>query len=144
MVEAKRIMAGTFGELWLDNDYIAEATKSQAKVEFNKEEIKLCGTWFIDTKVTGCTGKGSMTLKKVNSRMGIKLKDYIKNKKDLRFTLISKLDDPDAWGAERCQLTGVNVDDLTLFDWEAGTPGEVEVPFTFTGYEYLDVVEPQE
>ncbi|MBP3279190.1 MAG: phage portal protein, partial [Butyrivibrio sp.] len=43
MVEAKRVMSGTFGELWLDNDYVAEATKSQAKVEFNKEEIKMCG-----------------------------------------------------------------------------------------------------
>lgn len=81
MVEAKRVMSGTFGELWLDNDYVAEATKSQAKVEFNKEEIKMCGTWFTDTKVVGCTGKGSFTLKKVNTRMGIKLKDYIKKRK---------------------------------------------------------------
>ena len=142
-VEAKRVMSGTFGELWLDNDYVAECTKSQAKVEFNKEEIKLCGTWFTDTKVVGCTGKGSFTLKKVNTRMGLKLKDYIKKKQDLRFTLISKLADPDAWGAERVELDGVNVDDLTLFDWEAQTPGEVEVPFTFTGYEYLDTIAPQ-
>lgn len=142
-VEAKRVMSGTFGEIWLDGDLVAECTKSQAKVEFNKEEIKQCGTWFTDTKVVGCTGKGSFTLSKVYTRMGIKLKDYIKNKQDLRFTLISKLADPDAYGAERVSLSGVSVDDLTLFDWEAQTPGEVECPFTFTGYEYLDTVAPQ-
>lgn len=31
----------------------------------------------------------------------------------------------------------------SLFDWEAQTPGEVETPFIFTGYEYLDQITPQ-
>ena len=39
-VETKRICNGTFGELWLDGDYVGECYKAQAKVEFTKEEIK--------------------------------------------------------------------------------------------------------
>lgn len=62
---------------------------------------------------------------------------------NVRFTLISKLADPDAYGAERVSITGVQMDDLTLFDWEAQKPLETEAPFTFTCYEYLDQITPQ-
>jgi len=142
-VETKRICNGTFGELWLDGDYVAECYKAQAKVEFSKEEIKQCGTFFTDNKIVGCTGKGSVTLHKVSSRMGKKIEDMVKNKQDVRFTIISKLADPDAYGSERVSITGVSFDDLTLFDWEAQKPLETECPFTFTGYEYMDQITPQ-
>ena len=114
MVETKRICNGTFGEVWLDGSYVGECYKAQGKVEFNKEVIKQCGTWWTDNKVVGCTGKGSLTLYKVNTRMGIKIAQMIKDKKDIRFTVISKLADPDSFGAERVSLTGVSFDDLTL------------------------------
>lgn len=109
MVETKRICNGTFGEVWLDGSYVGECYKAQGKVEFNKEEIKQCGTWWTDNKVVGCTGKGSLTLYKVNTRMGIKIAQMIKDKKDIRFTVISKLADPDSFGAERVSLTGVSL-----------------------------------
>ena len=142
-VETKRICNGTFGEIWLDGDYVAEIKKAQAKVVFNKEEIKQCGVFFTDSKVVGCKGTGSLTMFKVNTRMGRKIADMVSKKQDLRFTVVSKLADPDAYGAERVSLSGVQFDDLTLFDWEAQTPGEVEAPFIFTGYEYLDQIAPQ-
>ena len=142
-VETKRICNGTFGELWLDGDYVGECYKAQAKVKFTKEEIKQCGTFFTDNKVVGCKGTGSLTMHKVNSRMAIKVANMVRNKQDVRFTLISKLADPDAYGAERISITGVQMDDLTLFDWEAQKPLETEAPFTFTGYEYLDQITPQ-
>ena len=143
MVETKRIMNGTFGECWLDGDYVGECKKAQAKIELNKESVKQCGTWAEDNKITGYKGTGSLTLFKVSSRMALKIADMIKNKQDVRFTVISKLADPDAFGAERCAVYGVSFDDLTLFDWEAQKPLETEAPFTFTGYEYLDQITPQ-
>lgn len=129
--------------LAVDGDYVGECYKAQAKVEFTKEEIKQCGTFFTDNKVVGCKGTGSLTMHKVNSRMAIKVANMVRNKQDVRFTLISKLADPDAYGAERVSITGVQMDDLTLFDWEAQKPLETEAPFTFTGYEYLDQITPQ-
>ena len=142
-VETKRICNGTFGEVRLDGDYVGECKKAQAKVEFNKEEIKQCGMFFTDSKVVGCKGTGSLTLFKVNSRMAIRIADMVRNKQDLRFTVVSKLADPDAYGAERVSISGVQFGDVTLFDWGAQTPGEVETPFIFTGYEYLDQITPQ-
>ena len=143
MVEAKRIINGTFAEIWVNNDYIAECSKGQAKVEFTKEEIKQCNQIFTDYKKVACKGTGSITLHKVNSRMGLTNTRFVTEYKDERFTIMMSLNDPDAYGAERVVLTGVDFDDLTLFDFEAQKPLEVEVPFTFTGYEYLDTINPQ-
>ena len=141
--DTKRICNGTFGELWLDSEYISEIRKAQAKVEFTKEEIKQCGMFFTDSKIVGCKGTGSLTIYKVNTRMAQKLAKIVRENRDARFTVISKLADPDAYGAERVVIRGVQFDDLTLFDWEAQTPGEVELPFIFTDYEYLDEITPQ-
>ena len=139
---AKRVISGTWGELWLDGEKVAETTACQAKIALSKETVRLCGQFMTDTKATGATGTGSLTLLKVDSGMAQKL-DGIKNGVDRRFTLISKLKDPDSYGAERVALYGVSFDDLTLADWQAATMGSVTAPFTFNDYEYLDRIEVQ-
>ena len=72
----------------------------QAKLEFQKEEIKIAGQMATDTKLMGYSGKGSLQLHKVNSRMVKTLLNEIKAGKDPRFTLIGKLADPNSDGAE--------------------------------------------
>lgn len=143
MDSAKRVMSGTFGEVWLDGDYVAEIFKMQGKFTFNKTEITQAGKMVVDSKVTSVKGTGSLGMHKVNSRMAIKIGEAILNGKDLRFTVVSKLDDPDAYGAERVALSGVSFDDLTLIDWEAGVVGKIECPFTFTDRKFLDQVTPR-
>lgn len=141
MDSAKRVMSGTWGEVWLDNDYLSECYGMQAKVAFNKQDVQMCGRMAVDKKVTNITCTGSLRLHKVSSRMAIAIGDAIRNGKDLRFTVISKLADPDAYGAERVVLINVSFDDLTLADWEVATNGKIELPFTFTDYKFLDTVE---
>ncbi len=141
MDSAKRIMNGTWGEVWLDGDYVSECYGLQAKVNVNKEDVNLCGQMATDTKVTSIKCTGSLRLHKVSSRMALAIGDMIKRGIDPRFTIISKLADPDAYGAERVVLKNVSFDDLTLADWEVAKNGTVEAPFTFTDYEFLDTVE---
>lgn len=136
-----RVMSGTWGEVWLDNEYVAEAYKMQAKIGYNKEEIAVCGKMGVDVKVTSYKGTGTLGMHKVNSRMARKIGEAIRNGRDIRFTIISKLNDPDSYGAERVAIRNVSFDDLTLADWEAKTPGKIESPFTFTDYEFLDMVD---
>lgn len=135
-----RVISGTWGEIWLDGELVSECYKCQAKVTFNKDDIKLCGQMAVDKKITGTTATGSLGLYKVNSRMAKLVGEKVRQGHDPRFTVISKLDDPDAYGAERVVLKGVSLDDLTLADWEAGVSGKVEAPFTFTDYEFLDEI----
>lgn len=142
MDSAKRVMSGTYGEVWLDGDYVAEIYKCQAKYSYNKTEVSSPRQMAVDSKVTSVKGTGSLGMHKVNSRMAIKIGDAIMNGKDVRFTVISKLDDPDAYGAERVALYNVSLDDLTLIDWESGQVGKIESPFTYTKHKYLDQVAP--
>lgn len=137
---ARRVISGTWGEAWLNGEQVAECYGAQAKVVADKEKISRCGQLMDDHKVMGLSGTGSLRLHKVSSRMGILLAASMKDGSDPRFTVILKLADPDAWGAERIALYGVSFDDLTLADWEAKSAGKVECPFTFSDFELLDVI----
>lgn len=140
MDSAKRVISGTWGEVWLDGDKVGECYGLQAKVSFNKEDVALCGQMAVDKKVTSVSCTGSLKLHKVTSRMAQVIGEWIRNGRDIRFTIVSKLSDPDSYGAERVVLKNVSFDDLTLADWEAKNVGKVEAPFTFTDYEYLDMI----
>lgn len=140
MDSAKRVVSGTWGEVWLDDDKVSECYGLQAKVSFNKEDIALCGQMASDKKVTSIECTGSLRMHKVTSRMALAIGENIRKGKDVRFTIVSKLKDPDAYGAERVVLSNVSFDDLTLADWEAKSVGKVECPFTFTDYEFLDEI----
>ena len=137
---AKRIINGLYGEVWVDGEKIAECTACQAKVAKNKQTVNLCGQFMDDTKVTSGSGTGSLTLYKVDSGF-IQRQRELQDGVDVRCTIISKLRDPDSYGAERVALYNVSFDDLTLADWQAATMGTVTAPFTFSRYELLDTIE---
>lgn len=136
-----KLMSGTWGEVWLDGEYVAECFGAQAKASFTKEDVNICGKMAVDKKITSIAYTGSLKMHKVNSRMAVAIGEKIKKGTDIRFTVITKLADPDAYGAERIVLNNVSFDDLTLADWEVAKMGSIEAPFTFTDYEFLDAVE---
>lgn len=137
---AKRVVSGTFGEVWLDGEKVAECKGAQAKLTKNKEKVYLCGQMISDHKVMSMDGTGSLTLYKVDSGM-IRKQQGIQDGVDSRFTVVSALKDPDSYGAERVALYNVSFDDLTLMDWQRAAVGEITAPFTFTRYELLDEIE---
>lgn len=135
-----RVISGTWGQVWLEGELVAEITAFQAKITYNKEEIKRAGEVMVDYKVVSAKGAGSMTMNKVSSRMVELLSEKILNGEDARFTVVSKLDDPDAFGTEHMAFLNVSYDDLTLMDWKHSTPGEITAPFTFTGYKPYNLI----
>ena len=137
-IDERKIMNGTHGTVFLDGEEVAELKAFQAKLEFQKEEVKVAGKMATGTKYMGYSGKGSLTLHKVNSRMIKAIGQQIKEGKEPRFTIIGKLADPDADGVERIVVKNVSFDDLTLMDWEVGAIGQSEHPFTATAWEVLD------
>ena len=140
MLDATKVINGTYGQVFLGDDEVAEMKAFQAKLEFQKEEIKVAGQMAVDTKLMSYTGKGSLQLHKVNSRMVKTLLNEIKEGKDPRFTLIGKLADPNSEGAERIAVKNVSFDDLTIFDFEVGSVGSTECPFSFTDIETIDLI----
>ena len=140
MLDATKVINGTHGQVFLGDDELAEMKSFQAKLEFQKEEVKIAGKMATGTKYMGYSGKGSLALHKVNSRMIKAIGQQIKEGKEPRFTIIGKLADPDSDGVERIAINNVSFDDLTLFDFEVGALGQTECPFTFTDYDFLDLI----
>lgn len=137
----ENVINGTYGEAWIDGDYVAEITALDAKVTLTKSDINMCRQLAKKSKVTGLEGKGTLKLNKVTSRMAIKISDNIRQGKQTVCTIISKLADPDALGAERVAIKDVTFDELTLASWEAKKNGEESIPFTFSDWEFLDLIE---
>lgn len=135
---ANRVMSGTWGEVWFDGDFLSEVKGFQAKVVRNTTDVKMVGQMWTDQKTISLTGNLSLVLHKVDSYLLKKLGDAFKSGKDPRFTLIGKLDDPDAIGAERVAIYNVSLNELTLMDWQAAVAGEVTTPGTFRGFDVLD------
>ena len=134
---AKRVMSGTFGELWWDGELIAECYKFTAKYTQSKEAVNLARELIEDSKVMSTKGTGSMGIYKVYSRFKEDA-DQVQAGKDPRGTFVSKLDDPDAYGAERVALYNVSLDEVPLVNWERKTIQKDEVPFTFTRHKYME------
>ena len=139
---ARRVINGTYGEVWVDGEKVAECTACQAKVAKQKETIRLCGQFMSDAKATGADGTGSLTLYHVDSGFLQRQRD-LQDGVDVRCTVVTKLRDPDSYGAERVALYNVSFDDLTLADWQAAAVGTITAPFTFSRYEFLDQIEVQ-
>ena len=137
---ARRVINGTYGSVWLDDERMAECHTCQAKVQLNTETINLDGEFMEHYKPTGGKGSGSLTLYKVDSGLISKM-NGIQEGIIPEFTIITKLADPDSAGAERAALYGVMFSDLTIADWQRATVGKVTAPFTFTRYEMLDSID---
>lgn len=144
MYSPEKTINGTFGSLWIDDYFMSEVTGLQAKVTLEKTEVNQTGTLAKGYKITGTDCKGTIKLNKVTSYFIQKLSDNLKAGKTTTCTIISLLDDPDSSGQERIKLTGCTFDELTLADWEAKKLGEESIPFSFTGWEVLDAIEPLE
>lgn len=63
-IPANRVMAGTWGQVWVDNELWAELSGFQAKFTYNKSPVNICGAMAEDSKVTSVKGTGSIEVAK--------------------------------------------------------------------------------
>lgn len=138
--EASQTINGSNGEVWIDNEYIAQITGLEAKVTVEKAEVTQVGKRSKGYKNIGIEGKGTIKMNKVDSFFIKKLSDAFKKGKTPTSTIISKLSDPDAAGTERIKLTGCTFDELALANWEARKIGEESIPFSFEDWEIIESI----
>ena len=141
LTSGKRVMNGTKGKLYLDGEYVAGVITFNAKVTWTKETVYLDNTIMEDQKTISGRGTGSMELEKISSFMQVKVGEKIRSGLDVRFTLRSELDDPDAYGAERVEIQNVSFDEVTLVNWQKGTKTTETYPFTFSAWTLIDTAE---
>ena len=126
---APRVMSGTHGYVYWDNQIVFEVNSAEATIKTDREDVTF----------SGVSGEFSIKIKKIYSRAKALAEAFSKGK-DTRSELIYKLDDPDAFGAERVALHNCWFNDLSLLKFENGKTAEDEFSGGFTSFDYLDSV----
>lgn len=138
-MDENQVYLGTWGEVWIDGELMSEVTAFRAEVNPNFEDVKMCRNLMTGKKLTGLECEGEITMHHVDSTITVKVAAKIKQGIMLDITIISKLDDPNAAGAERISVKHVKFEKITLADWERGSLGERSYGFSFSDWELLDV-----
>ena len=139
-IRPEQVINGSWGEVWLENEYMAEITGFEAKIDIEYEDINRPRKLGKGKKMIGYEGTGSLKFHKVTSRFIRLISERLKEGRQISVTIISKLDDPDSLGAERVVIKNATFNDLTLANWEAKTKGEGESPFNFDDWDLLDLI----
>ncbi|HBG7800828.1 TPA: hypothetical protein KRE95_003844, partial [Clostridioides difficile] len=71
--EPRNVINGTYGEVWINNEQIAECKAMKAEIKFDKAEIVRPRKIIKGQKIIGASAEGSLTLYHVDS----KILDYV-------------------------------------------------------------------
>ena len=138
---SNRDINGTWGEVWFDDDYLGEVISCTAAVDIVYGDVSRCRHLVSGKKMTKMEGKATVKLHHVRSNIAKKISDKIKRGETPSYKIISKLEDPDAFGAERVVLYDCKPDKTSLLDWEAEKLGEESYNFTFEDWDFLDYID---
>lgn len=128
-------------ELWIDDIYIANVKSFSATLTLNYEDVERPRELMAGKKLVSVEGSGECTFSKVSSLGISKVHEYIAAGKTPDAKIMAKLDDPDVEGAERVILNNVRFTEIQLSNFEHATAMEESMPFEFSGYEPIDVIE---
>lgn len=136
----EQVINGSWGEAWLDGEYLAQVTALKAEVTPKTTAVAMVQRLNEGQKITGLEMKGEIKLHKINSAIMRKMSEYFKRGKMMTCTIVSHVKDPDALGGERVALYDCLFEKLILADWEAGKIGEESYSFTFGSWELLQTI----
>lgn len=127
---ANRTLSGSFAEIWVDGARIAELDQITLTVKLQREKVQF--GMDIDTKITGYSGEGTMTLKQVYTRF-YEVLEEAKKGFDKRCTITTALKDPDAadGGEERYSVSNVAFSELPFVGYKMGAVTQQKLPFSF-------------
>ena len=129
-IQANRTLSGSFAQVWVDGAPIAELSELTLTVKVQRERVQM--GMDVDSKITGYSGSGTMTLKQVYTRF-FEVLEQAKNGVDKRCTITTALKDPDA--AEGCEerysVSNVAFTELPFVGYKTGQVNRQRLPFTF-------------
>lgn len=138
--DARRPVNGTYGRVWVDGELWAEVDSFEAKVTITYEDVNFAGEGATYRKAVGWNGEGSMTIKKIYSRVQRKMADAVRRGEYPRLQIVGKVADPDAFGSERVAINDVTINEFSLLKFDQKTVGSEEIPFAFSDYDPVDLI----
>lgn len=131
-LRGRRRLSGNYGRVYINNALIFEVSAFSTKVTFEREDIWIGNSK--DSKVTGLTGEGELTIKQVFSRgFDVYMKNQLKGW-DERFQFIGYLADPDTLNGEYefVKFDNVWINEIEVIKFEKASVIEKTIPFGFT------------
>lgn len=136
-----KVLRGTFGKVWINNERIADIKSFEAKITAEYDDMNINGDFGTKKRYMGFSIAGTIVCHKANSRW-LKMLGEGFTSGDVPVSKITvTLEDPSVSGSQRVLLTDVLFDELTLGQFENKTILEEEMPFTAGGYEVLGVID---
>ena len=130
-IRGNRTISGAYGELWLDNEKVAELKSIEGKITAERADVQLGISVY--SKITGLKGEGTVTIYKVYTR-GKKILENWSKGKDVRSRIVTSIKDPDSLKGqeERVSIDNVWFNSIDLVKFSRGEIVEEEIPFGFT------------
>ena len=69
ILDAALVRSGTWGQLWLDGELVAECYGCQIKLNKTKEDVARCRTLVAGKKMTAIAGTGTVRIYNATSRL---------------------------------------------------------------------------
>lgn len=135
-----KIVRGSFGKVWLNDERLANVKSFEAKATLDYEDVDVNGDLGQKHRYMGYSVAGTLTLHKYDSTVAKMMKDAIVSGVMPEIKVIAALDDPTAYGAERVALYDVTLDEVTLNKFENKGLTEEEVPFKAGSFKFLDTI----
>lgn len=132
-LDASRICSGTYGRVFEDGKWLDNISECTMDAEQDLKEVNLVGAEWTAHKAGLKKGTGTIKGYKVTS-------DMIKNGFKKR-EILTELDDPEAYGAERIRFKNVRASKINFVNFKAGEICEEETPVVWSGYELVDPIE---
>jgi hypothetical protein len=139
-VKSNRVINGTFGSVWVNGEKWMDVESFEAKVSVSYEDVNMAEDLATHKKMTGWSGDGSMSVKKVYSRGASLMANAVKTGQMPEISIVGKLADPDAFGAERVAISEVTFNEFMLLKFEQKTIGTEDLPFNFADYDLVDTI----
>lgn len=140
-MQTNKTIRGTYGKLWVNNDYWGNVSKFEAKLAANYDDVKYSGSLATHKRLVGTEGTGTITMYKLDSRVSKLIANGFKTGNMPDIKIVVQLDDPSAYGSERIEIIEVNFDELNVGSFETGAVTMEEIPFTFAEINYIDSID---
>lgn len=126
------VLSGANATVKWDGEPIYECRAFQPTVTLNRTDVQMGID--VDSKVVGASGAFTMQIYHVYSRIAEKVLEALKAGRDVRFTIESRIDDPDAVGGQSEAVVFNNcwINEFPLNNWERDNADSQEYTGGFT------------
>lgn len=126
------VLAGANATVEWNGQPLYECRSFDARITLNRTDVQMGMS--VDSKLVGASGSLTLQIYHVYSRIAEEVLEALKAGRDIRFTVRSRIDDPDAVGGqvESTVFNNVWLNEFPLSNWERDNADSQEYTGGFT------------